>query len=116
MIELEKFLRIMKEHTRNSDNDYERFITYLVKDIKQTTKRLGKISNKIYGIKVYLNNSSDEIKLIYKFYSSKEKEQWEETTLVKILSSDELPVCIFEKLKDNNEIEITDELIEQQFA
>ncbi len=116
MIELENFLRIIKEHIRNSNNDYESFMTYLVKDIKKTTKGLGKISNKIYGIKVYLNNSSDEIKLIYKFYSSKEKEQWEETTFVKNISSNELPVCIFEKLKDNNEIEITEELIEQQFA
>ena len=75
-----------------------------------------KIKGVLVGSKVYIKKLGDKVEEIARHYSKNEKDQWEETTVTKRVSPDEVPEEFLQQAEQNNdELDITDEL-EMQLA
>ena len=80
--------------------------------VKKGLKKVRKVINgTIEGVKIFVKKLQDGVKEIAKYYS-KAGQKWEETTITRTISEDELPEEIRNKksYKKNKETEITEEL------
>ncbi len=75
---------------------------YLKKALQKVTRI---VKTAIVGVAVYAQTGSylEGIKVAYKFYSKDQKDRWQETVATAIVSDNEVPYSIREKLERSNE-------------
>jgi len=84
-------------------NDIIAFLKNAVEKVKQV------VAGVVYGCKVFVKKLSEGVREISRHYS-KVDGYWQETTVTKTISEREVPPEILERAKNQEELDITNEL------